>query len=203
MGEDQGNASNSIETLQPFLAPLAALQRLLSRYGDRGLILGGIAVSLLGKPRLTVGVDALLLMTAEQIPEVLKTAREEGLIPRIDNADDFAKKQRVLLLRHQDSGTPIDILLGILPFEEEAVARSQVHQVGSLALRLPTPEDLIILKAVAHRPKVLLDIQTVFISNPNIDKRRIESWVHHFAEALEMPEIWDDLQKLLSQTGEG
>jgi hypothetical protein len=38
------------------------------------------------------------------------------------------------------------------------VERSKLYQIGPLALRLPTPEDLIILKAVAHRPKDLLDI---------------------------------------------
>ena len=36
--------------------------------------------------------------------------------------------------------------------------RSHEHRAGTLVLRLPTPEDLIILKAVAHRPKDMLDI---------------------------------------------
>ena len=48
------------------------------------------------------------------------------------------------------------LALGLLPFEVEAVERSEAHQAGALRVRLPTPEDLIILKAVAHRPKDML-----------------------------------------------
>jgi hypothetical protein len=62
-----------------------------------------------------------------------------------------------------------------------------------LALRLPSPEDLIILKAVAHRPQDLLDIRAISTNYPNLDRQRIESWVRQFAEALEMPELWTDI----------
>lgn len=62
-------------------------------------------------------------------------------------------------MRHEESGVDVDISLG-LPFEVEAVERSSEHQVGTLTTRLPTPElILIILKAVAHRPKDMLDIE--------------------------------------------
>ncbi len=90
-----------------------------------------------------------------------------------------------------ESGIGIDISLGALPFEQEMVARSEVYQLESLEIRLPTPEDLIIMKAVAHRPKDLLDIQGILRSHPNLDRRRIRKWVTQFAELLEMPEVWD------------
>lgn len=54
---------------------------------------------------------------------------------------EFAQKSRVLLLRHTASRANIDISLGILPFEEEVVARSIVHHAGAISVRLPTPED--------------------------------------------------------------
>ncbi len=41
-------------SLIPLLEPLAALQRLLDFFMDRGVIIGGIAASLLGQPRLNV-----------------------------------------------------------------------------------------------------------------------------------------------------
>lgn len=189
---------SSPENLTPFLAPLRALSRLLSRFDDQGII-GGIAVSLLGKPRLTNDVDAIILLSIDKIPELLKIAKNEGILPRIKNAEEFARKNRVILLRHQESEMNIDISLGILSFEEEAVSRSQVIQIGSLSLRLPTPEDLIILKAVAHRPKDMLDIQAIVESSPDLDRKRIEHWVRQFAEALEMPELWEELEQKLSQ----
>ena len=96
-------------------------------------------------------------------------------------------------MRHTASGIDIDISLGMLPFENEMVARSQSMAMGGLQLRLPSPEDLIILKAVAHRPQDLLDIDSVLASQPGLDKEYIRVWVQQFAEALEMPELWEAL----------
>jgi hypothetical protein len=114
-------------------------------------------------------------------------------VPRITDAEEFARRYRVLLLRHEESGVNVDISLGTLPFEVEAVERSNVYEVGPLTIRLPTPEDLIIFKAVAHRPQDLIDIQALIESYPNLDRARIRHWVREFARVLEMPELWDDI----------
>jgi predicted nucleotidyltransferase len=103
----------------------------------------------------------------------------------------------VLLLRHTPSGTAIDLSLGILPFEYEMVERSNLVNIGTLQLRLPTPEDLIIMKAIAHRPKDLTDIQAIAASHPDLDKERIRYWVEQFGEALDLPELWNEINKLL------
>lgn len=100
----------------------------------------------------------------------------------------------MLLLRHKASGASIDISLGTLPFEEEVVARSKVYDVGLLSVRLPTPEDLIILKAVAHRPKDLIDSQTVIDAHPELEVDRIKQWVKSFADILETPSLWTDIE---------
>ena len=179
--------------LTPLLSPLAATQRLLEHFDNQGVIIGGIAISLLGKPRLTADVDAMLLLSIKDLPRLMEVAMQEGLVPRITDAQEFARRNRVLLLRHQESGINVDISLGVLPLEVEAVERSRVHQIGPIAIRLPTPEDLIIFKAVAHRPKDLLDIQALIESNPDLDEERIEHWVREFAQLLEMPEMWEDI----------
>ena len=54
---------SSTQRVEPFSAPVAAVQRLLARFGDRGMIIGGIAASLLGRPRLTADVDAVILLS--------------------------------------------------------------------------------------------------------------------------------------------
>jgi len=181
------------QSVEPLLEPLAALQHLLRRFNERGVIMGGVAASLLGKPRYTVDLEAMFLLSVDDIPHLIEVARTEGIEPRIPSAADFARKHRVLLLRHTASDTNIDISLGILPFEEEVVARSVVHPIASLSIRLPTPEDLIILKAVAKRPKDLQDIQAIVDKHPDLDTLRIEKWVKEFAAALEMPALWDDI----------
>ena len=189
---------NQPKGIEPFLEPLESLQRLLSRFNERGVIIGGAAVSILGKARYTEDIDAMFLLSIKDIPQLLEAASEEGIEPRIDNAAEFARKSRVVLLKHVISNTNIDLSLGVLPFEQEMVERSVVHQVdATLQLRLPTPEDLIILKAIAHRPKDMEDIRILADKYQNLDIARIEKWVKQFAEVLEMPSLWDDIAGIL------
>jgi len=175
-----------------FHDPLEALNNLLSHFDHRGVIIGGVAVGLLGQARFTEDLDAMVLLSVADIPNFLMVAKEEGIEPRIARPEEFARRSRVLLLRHTPSQTDIDISLGVLPFEQEMVRRSVVHKIDeALTIHLPTPEDLIIMKAVAHRPKDLLDIQGIIQRHPDLDRRRIQSWVTQFADLLEMPELWD------------
>jgi len=185
------------KSVEPFRAAIDALQRLLSKYNERGVIIGGIAVGLLGKPRFTADVDAVFLLSIQDIPQFLELADTENIIPRIENAKEFAQKSRVLLLKHIPTETDIDISLGMLPFEEEMVERASTKSFANLSVRLPTPEDLIIMKAIAHRPKDLEDIRTIAENYPDIDSKRIAQWVTSFGDALESPELWDEVKQLL------
>jgi len=56
---------------------------------------------------------------------------------------------------------------------------------------------LIILKAIAHRPKDMEDIRILADKYPNLDVTRIKQWVKQFAEVLEMPSLWDDIEGIL------
>jgi hypothetical protein len=198
MGNPEGKSvPPEPESITPLLAPLQALQNLLSVFDNQGVIIGGIAASLLGTPRYTVDLDAVCLLGFDDLPHLLTEAAKQGIEPRIANPIAFARKSRVLLLRHALSGTDIDLSLGILPFEVEMVERSRIVDLGAIQLRLPTPEDLIIMKAVAHRPKDLADIQAIAASHPNLDKTRIQFWVEQFGEALDMPELWQTISRLL------
>jgi hypothetical protein len=183
--------------LGSFVEPLTALQRLLEHFGEQGVIIGGIATGFLGKPRFTVDLDAMFLASLADVPHILELAKEVGIEPRIDHVMEFARKSRVLLLRHTVSGASIDISLGVLPFETEVVERSKLVQTGVVAVRLPTPEDLIIMKAIAHRPKDLIDIQTIKDAHPDLDIDRIQYWVKSFADVLELPSLWTDIEGML------
>lgn len=187
------------KSLEPFRAAIEALHRLLEKCNDRGVIIGGIAVGLLGKPRYTADVDAMFLLSTQDIPQFLELARAENIIPRIQNVEEFARKSRVLLLKYIPTKTEIDISLGVLLFEEEMVERSSVKSFAKLSARLPTPEDLIIMKAIAHRPKDLEDIRTVVDNNPNLDSARIEKWIKDFAEVLEMPDLWQQIEEIMKR----
>lgn len=194
MGEIEEPVSKGIT---PLLAPIQAVQNLLQRFNDQGVIIGGVAVSLLGTPRFTVDVDAVFMLGLSEIPELLTEAEKQGIVPRIEDPIDFARRNRVLLLRHKASGIDIDILLGILPFEAEMVARSSICEIGPIQIRIPTPEDLIIMKAVAQRPKDLEDIKAIGASHPVLDREHIQYWIEQFGDALDLPDLWGVISQLL------
>jgi hypothetical protein len=165
----------------------------------RGIVIGGLAVALLGRPRTTRDVDAVVMLDEARWPEFLAAGAAHGFGPRVADALAFAREARVLLVHHQASGIDADISLGQLPFEEQALDRAQTVDVGGLAVPIPTPEDLIIMKAVAHRDRDLADIEGILAAHAKLDVRRIRRWVRDFAGVLEMPELLEDLEALLAK----
>ena len=93
------------KSLEPFRAAIESLQHLLHKFKDRGVIIGGIAVGFLGKPRFTADVDAVFLLSKQDIPQFLELAQAENIFPRIQNAKEFARKNRILLWHESKSGS--------------------------------------------------------------------------------------------------
>ncbi len=171
------------------------MQRLIDEFEGQGIIIGGVAVSLLGRARYTADADAIIFLSIDDLPKLLRAAANEGFTPRVANFKALARASRILLLRHDKTGITADISLGTLPFEAEAIQRSQLVPVGRL--RIPSVEALIVLKAIAHCPKDLLDIESLVQVHPDLDQKRIETWVKDFGKVLESPELWDDIAPML------
>jgi predicted nucleotidyltransferase len=79
---------------------------------------------------------------------------------------------------------------------EELIERAIEFIMPELTVRVATPEDLIITKAVAHRKRDLLDIDNLVSVYPNLDLARIRYWVGQFAAVLESPELINDIENL-------
>jgi len=188
---------NQNDPLHILRSALAALAGWLRRSNLESTLIGGVAASLRGKPRLTNDVDILVIDA--DIDDLLATSSKFGFSRRIPDAADFAHASRVLLLRFDDGNVDLDVSLGGLPFEIEAVRRSDVVRFGGLELRVAQPEDLIIMKAVAGRPRDVSDIESLIEANPTLDVDRIRRWTRELASMLDRPEIHEDLERLLSR----
>lgn len=162
--------------------------------------IGGAAVSLIAQPRATKDVDAVVWVEPEGWRDLLTKAKHHGFVPRLSDALEFARRSRVLLLKHQATGISLDMSLGALPFEEEMIARADTLNIGRISLRIATPEDLIITKAVAARPQDIADIQAIINAHPQFDKERIFYWLTQFAEALEDPTLTTRVETLFEAT---
>lgn len=163
----------------------------------RGAIIGGLAVAVRGRPRPTLDVDAVVVLGETSLAEFFRCSQAFGFVPRIPDALRFSESSHVLLLRHAATGVDADISWAVLPFEAELVQRAVPVDFRGVLLPVATSEDLIIMKAVAHRDRDLIDIEGLVAANANLDLARIRRWVSDFAATLEMPELLDDLERLL------
>lgn len=186
------------DPLVPLVAILRDLVLWLKAGQVSGVVIGGIAASILGRPRVTRDVDAVVLLDEGNWPKFLEAGARFGFIPRRPDVLTFAKRARVFLVRHEPSGIDADIAIGSLPFEREAVMRLQWIPIGGVDIPLPTPEDLIVMKAVANRPRDLGDIEGILDANPKLDLRRVRRWVREFSSALESPEILKNFNAIIT-----
>jgi hypothetical protein len=182
-----------------FRSALADLMSWLDAARVPAMVIGGVAASVLGRPRLTQDVDALAILAEKDWQKAIDTATTFGIVPRIKDALEFARRSRVLLLRHAESGIDLDVTFAGLPFEESAVSNSQFHDVGGIQVKLPRVEDLLVMKAIAHRPKDLEDIRGLLAAHPDADISAARRWIREFSVATGMPDMLEEFDRLLEQ----
>jgi predicted nucleotidyltransferase len=164
------------------------LQQLLDKLKWPFCFIGGLAVQVWGQPRVTLDIDLTLISNFVDDEKFVDTLlmHYRG---RISDAREFALKQRVLILE-TESHIGIDVSLGALPFENELVERAlDVKYTSDISLRTCTAEDLIVLKAVASRPRDWSDIEGVVVKQTKLGWNEIESRLLPFSELLDVPEI--------------
>jgi hypothetical protein len=68
---------------------------------------------LLGSPRFTHDVDALILLDEKLWDAFLAVGARFGFVPRISDPAAFARRSRVFLLHHQPTSIDVDIALAL------------------------------------------------------------------------------------------
>lgn len=152
-------------------------------------IIGGFAVQCWGEPRFTQDVDVTILVPFGQEDTII-SAVLGAFTPRVQNAAEFARKNRVILARSRE-GCDLDISLGIPGYEEQVTARAFDYDLGDgRTVKLCSAEDLIIHKAVAGRPQDDFDIEGIILrQGKKLDVNYIARWLEEFARSLETQEI--------------
>jgi len=183
------------------LEALAALQRALEDLDAPSMILGGIAVIARGVPRLTVDIDATVWGESVALEELFTSLAAQDIRPRIPEAEEFARRRQVLLLVHTPSGTPLEVSVGWLPFEREAILRAETVDFGGVPISVARPEDLIVYKAVAWRPRDQEDVERLLVLHGDqIDLDRVRELVRQFADALGEHERFREFEALVRRT---
>jgi len=187
---------------QELLEALAALAAALRSLEAPSMVIGGVAVIAHGVPRLTVDIDATVWSEDVELESLLAALARHRIEPRIRDALDFARRRQVLLLKHQPSGTPLEITLASLPFEREALARATTLRVAGVEVPIVSAEDLVVYKAVAWRDRDRSDLEELLaLHGSAMNLERVRRLVREFAELLDDPGRVAEFEELVSRAG--
>jgi len=161
------------------------------------MVTGGQAVLLYGEPRLTRDIDVTLAVSVERLPEILEMVRELEWQVLVTSPAEFVRETMVLPCVEPASAIRIDLIFSFSPYERQAMERVRRVKMGSAHVRFASPEDVIIHKVIAGRPRDLEDARTILIKNPNLERRYIRDWLKRFEESLDTPFLkrFDELEQ--------
>jgi hypothetical protein len=150
----------------PSTAPadlFAAVAEALAAVGARWYLFGAQAALIWGRPRLTADVDVTVRLEPEDPDALVRAFARHGFRLRVDPGDDFVRRTRVLPFVFEPNGLPVDVVLGGPGLEELFLSRAVPVRVGSVTVPVISPEDLIVTKILAGRPKDIEDVRGILL----------------------------------------
>ncbi len=149
------------------------------------MIIGGHAVLLYGEPRFTRDIDITLGLNVDSLEKILEIVDELSLTPLPEDVKSFVSQTMVLPVLDKDSGIRIDFIFSFTPYEQSAIQRARKISLMQTEVSFASPEDVIIHKIFAGRPRDLEDVRSIILKNPNIDIEYIECWLKEFDLSLD------------------
>lgn len=164
---------------------LARLGSALDRQSIPYMIIGGQAVLLYGEPRLTRDIDVTVGIGTDRMGTLLAVVAGLSLKAIPENVEDFVSRTMVLPAVEEASGVRIDFILSFTPYESEALGRARTLAMKGEEVRFASPEDVIIHKVFAGRPRDLEDVRGILLKNPDLDRSYIRHWLKEFDRSAE------------------
>jgi len=159
---------------------LTRIARSLERHGLPYMVIGGQAVLLYGEPRLTRDIDITLGVNIDHISSLLAAIQEIPLEPIPDDIRSFIGQTMVLPALDETTGIRVDFIFSFTPYETEAIRRARKVIMLDQDVCFASPEDVIIHKIFAGRPRDMEDARIILLKNPDIDVEYTRKWLREF-----------------------
>ena len=127
-------------------------------------LIGGLAVSLRGQPRVTVDVDMVIDADVERAMSLAADLKDTKFGPLFNDVADVIQKAFILPLRHRTTNVTVDLAIGLSGFEQKVIARAEEIQLAGTMVSVATAEDLVILKVLAGRPQDDQDLRGLIVA---------------------------------------
>jgi len=150
------------------------------------MVVGGQAVLLYGEPRLTRDIALTLAITPERLDEVLAVVGALALRPLVD-PEEFTRTNWVLPCQDPATQIRVDFIFSDSDYERDAIRRTREMELDGYAVDFAAPEDLVVQKIVAGRPRDTADVRAIVLKNPDLDLGRIRRILSELSNTLAEP----------------
>jgi hypothetical protein len=158
-------------------------------------LFGAQAAIVWGSPRLSADVDITAAIEPKDIVSFVETMRRRGFDLVISDSD-FLARTRVLPFIHRSTHLPLDVVLAGPGLEEDFQRRAIAIDVQGVRVPVISPEDLIITKVLAGRPKDIEDLRSVAHQRrASLDVERIRQILGILEQALGQGDLLPAFEK--------
>ncbi|MGQ0734508.1 MAG: DUF6036 family nucleotidyltransferase [Acidobacteriota bacterium] len=173
----------------------------LEHSGLPHLVIGGLAVGVVGEARTTADVDVIGFASVDDALALIVRAADAGFEVQPDVERERLRATGTLRFRR--GPFQLDVILASLPFEDVAHRRAVRRRLFGRVVSFPTPEDLIVFKILAGRDKDMLDAVGVARRHlMTLDRVYLEQTVQNICDLAEDMEPWRRLHSVLGKAGE-
>lgn len=176
---------------------LKAVVNVLVQHQIPYAVMGGLAVRLYAIPRFTNDVDLTISIARDKLVLLFDSLRKINCeIPSpfdqgwLDSVAGFPFFKVDFV--HDDRTIEIDIFISETDFQDSLIRRRREIETPVGTITFVSPEDLILLKLIASRPRDLIDVQEVFFTLGQLDIAYLKEWASRLS-------IKDALQTALDQ----
>jgi len=165
---------------------LFALLRVLEPLAVPYCVIGALAIGVWGRPRATTDLDILIALANQDRPRLQTTLEQQGFLYDLEWAE-ANPMIRETHLRFRRGGIPADLLLPRSAHEDSALQRRRRQPLGAMTFSVIAPEDLILHKLRAGRPRDFEDTLSVLQhQRGQLDEEYLETWAQRIGVAEEL-----------------
>jgi hypothetical protein len=178
-----------------------ALKKIVSFFETQKIpyfVIGGLAAGIMGEPRFTYDIDITILLKESDFGIFLKRLKKASF--------KFNSKEAILSLTQFGSfrffykNVQIDVIIASTKLEDEAMKRKKKIKFLGQSIFCASPEDLILFKLIAGRPKDILDAESIrFRQIHKLDKRYLKYWAKKLSKESQSTRITDGVHRLLGR----
>jgi len=165
------------------------------------MLIGGQAVLVHGEPRLTQDIDVTLGVPPTQLDDLLELCDSARLEPLPEHPQAFVRETFVLPAEDRATGVRVDFIFSTTLYEAQAIRRAERLSVGGHDVPFATPEDLLLHKLFAGRPRDLEDVRGVIRrKGKQLDWAYLTRWAKELASAPGREHLVEQVERLRDES---